>query len=243
MKAKDVMTSAVVTIPPDATLREAIERMVSCRISGMPVVGGDGKLVGMLTEGDLVRRTEMGTEAPRRRWLELLLGPASGADEYSRTHGLRVQDVMSPHVVTVGPGASLPQVVRLMEEHDIKRVPVVENDKVVGIVSRADLVTALMHQLAPASEEQGSDESIRRRIVAKMKREPWCPSHSLRVSVRDGVAVVDGMIFDERERRALHVLLERTDGVRAIEDRVVCVEPMSGTVIDQPPPGVQPVRH
>ena len=243
MKAKDVMTSAVVTIAPDATLREAIERMVSCRISGVPVVGRDGKLVGMLTEGDLVRRTEMGTEAPRRRWLELLLGPAAAADEYSRTHGLRVQAVMSPQVVTVGPGAPLPQVVRLMEEHDIKRVPVVENDKVVGIVSRADLVTALMHQLAPASAQQGSDESIRRRILATMKRESWCPSHSLRVSVHDGVATIEGMIFDERERRALHVLLERIDDVRAIDDRAVFVEPMSGTVIDAPNGGAEAVRR
>ncbi|HET9670636.1 MAG TPA: CBS domain-containing protein [Casimicrobiaceae bacterium] len=243
MKAKDVMTHAVVTVGPDATLREAIESMVSYRVSGVPVVDAGGKLVGMLTEGDLVRRIEMGTEGPRWRWLELLLGPASRADDYSRTHGLRVKDVMSADVVTVAPATPLWNVVQAMEEHSIKRVPVVESGRLVGILSRADLVAALAYQLAPPAEAPGSDETIRRRIVAAMKREAWCPSHSLRVSVRDGVAVVDGMIFDERERRALHVLLERTDGVRAIEDRVVCVEPMSGTVIDQPPPGVQPVRH
>jgi CBS domain-containing protein len=243
MKAEDVMTRAVVTIPPDATLREAIERMVSYRISGVPVADANGKLVGMLTEGDLVRRAEMGTEAPPRRWLALLLGPGSRADEYSRTHGLRVQDVMSPQVLTVGPGTPLAQIVRLMEEHAIKRVPVVEKDKLVGIVSRADLVAALMQQLAPASEVQGTDEAIRHRIVAAMKREPWCPSHSLRVSVHDGIARVDGMIFDDRERRALHVLLERIEGVRGIDDRVVSVEPMSGTVVDEPAGGVEPVKR
>ncbi|HET7135479.1 MAG TPA: CBS domain-containing protein [Casimicrobiaceae bacterium] len=243
MKTEDVMTRAVVTVGPDATLREAIERMVSYRISGVPVVDSSGKLVGMLTEGDLVRRTEMGTEAPRRRWLELLLGPGSRADDYSRTHGVRVRDVMSPNVVAAARDTPLHEIVRQMEEHAIKRVPVVEKGKLVGIVSRADLVAALAHHLAPGSETLVTDEAIRRRIVAAMKREAWCPSHSLRVSVHDGVARIDGMVFDQRERRALHVLLETMEGVRGIDDRVVCVEPMSGTVVDEPSGGVEPVQR
>jgi CBS domain-containing protein len=130
-----------------------------------------------------------------------------------------------------------------MEEHAIKRVPVVEKGKLVGIVSRADLVAALAHHLAPGSETLVTDEAIRRRIVAAMKREAWCPSHSLRVSVHDGVARIDGMVFDQRERRALHVLLETMEGGRGIDDRVVCVEPMSGTVVDEPSGGVEPVQR
>jgi CBS domain-containing protein len=243
MKAEDVMTRAVVTIAPDATLREAIERMVSYRISGVPVVDSGGKLVGMLTEGDLVRRVETGTEAPRRRWLELLLGPGSRADEFARTHGRRVRDVMTQDVITIEPSTPLPEVVRLMEEHAIKRLPVADKGTLAGIVSRADLVAALAHQLEPRRDAQASDEAIRRRAVAAMKRDPWSPSHSVRVAVHDGVVRVDGMIFDERERRALHVLLERIEGVRGVDDLVECVEPMSGTVIEEPRGGVDPVKR
>jgi CBS domain-containing protein len=241
MQAQDIMTRSVVTIRSDATLREAIGRMVSYRISGVPVVDGAGQLVGMLTEGDLVRRVETGTEPPRRRWLELLLGPGSRADEYARTHGRRVSDAMSRDVVTIAPDTALTELVRLMEEHAIKRIPVVDKARLVGIVSRADLVAALAHRLAPPGETHGSDASIRRRIVGAMKREPWCPSHSLEVAVRDGIVLLDGVIFDERERRALHVLVEGVDGVRGIDDRIVCVEPMSGVVVDQAPNGVMPV--
>jgi CBS domain-containing protein len=241
MQAQDIMTRAVVTIRSDATLREAIERMVSYRISGVPVVDATGQLTGMLTEGDLVRRVETGTEAPRRRWLELLLGPGSRADEYARTHGRRVSDVMSRDVVTVAPDTALADLVRLMEEHSIMRIPVVDMARLVGIVSRADLVAALAHRLDPRGEAHGSDASIRRRIVGEMKREPWCPSHSLEVEVRDGIVLLDGVIFDERELRALHVLVERVEGVRGIDDRVVCIEPRSGMVIEEAPDGVMPV--
>ena len=143
MKAKDVMTHCVVSIAPGAPILEAIGRMISHQVSGMPVIDADGKLAGMITEGDFLHRAETHTEAPRRRWLELLLGPGSPAEEYSRSHGRSVQDVMSPNVITVDAEAPLGEVVRLMEENAIKRIPVVEDGRVVGIVSRADLMAAL----------------------------------------------------------------------------------------------------
>ena len=221
MKAKDVMTHCVVGIAPEAPIRDAIARMISHQVSGMPVVDADGKLVGMVTEGDFFRRAEMHTEAPRRRWLELLLGPGADAAEYARSHGHAVRDVMSREVVTVGRETPLSEVVRLMEEHAIKRIPVLDDGRVVGIVSRADLMSALgEHLLRPKKVSPVDDESIRRAIVTEMKRQPWCPVQSLSVRVRKGFVDLNGTIFDEAQRRALRVLVENVQGVKGIHDHL-----------------------
>ena len=221
MKAKDAMTHCLVSIAPEAPIQDAIARMISHQVSGMPVIGADGKLVGMVTEGDFLRRGEMHTEAPRRRWLELLLGPGSDATEYARSHGHTVRDVMSPNVVTVGKETPLSEVVHLMEEHAIKRIPVLDDGRVVGIVSRADLMSALGEYLIkPKKVSPASDESIRRTIVTEMKRQPWCPVQSLSIRVRKGFVDLSGTIFDERQRRALHVLVENVQGVKGIHDHL-----------------------
>jgi len=231
MKAKDVMTHCLVSIAPGAPIRDAIARMISHQVSGMPVIGADGKLVGMVTEGDFFRRAEMHTEAPRRRWLELLLGPGSDAAEYARSHGRTVRDVMSPKVVTVGKETPLSEVVQLMEEHAIKRIPVVDDGRVVGIVSRADLMSALgEYLLKPRKPAPASDESIRRTILTEMKRQPWCPVHLLSVRVRKGFVDLNGTIFDERQRRALHALVESVQGVKGIHDHLG--ELTGGTISD-----------
>ena len=221
MKAKDIMTHCLVSIAPEAPIRDAIARMISHEVSGMPVIDADGKLVGMVTEGDFLRRPEMRTEAPRQRWLELLLGPGSDATEYARSHGHTVQDVMSPNVVTVGKETRLSEVVRLMEDHAIKRIPVIDDGRVVGIVSRADLMSAFGEYLIkPRKVSAVSDESIRRTIVTEMKRQPWCPAQSLSIRVRKGCVDLNGTIFDAAQRRALHVLVENVQGVKGIHDHL-----------------------
>ena len=240
MKAKDVMTHPAVTIAPEASIRTAIAIMIEHRISGLPVVDEDVGLVGILTEGDLLHRAETGTEAPRRRWLELLLGPGSSADEYARAHGRHVCDVMSTDVVTVERDAPLEDIVRLMEEHSIKRLPVVAGGRVVGIVSRANVIAALSEYLELAARKPMSDSEIQRRIVAQMKREPWCPSRGISVIVRDGWVRLEGAIFDERQRRALHVLVAGVIGVKGIDDQLAYVEPLSGALIQEQP--ANPVR-
>jgi len=225
MKAKDVMTHCLVSITPDAPIRDAIARMISHQVSGMPVIEKDGTPVGMITESDFLRRAEMHTEAPQRRWLELLLGPASVADEYSRSHGRTVKDVMSAELVTAGKETPLSEVVQLMEEHGIKRVPIVEDGRVVGIVSRADLMSALGELLLkPRSSAVPADEAIRRTVLSEMRKQPWCPVHAITVKVRDGVVELDGTIFDERQRRALAVLVENVDGVKRIRDLMTLQE-------------------
>jgi len=148
MNVSDVMTHGVVSIEPGASERDAIACMARCRVDALPVVDAAGTLVGMLTEGDLLRRVEMATEAARPRWLERLLAAGAGADDEARCHGRRVADVMTADVVTVGADAPLGEVMRLMETHGIRRLPVVADGRVVGIVSRADLVGALAACLA-----------------------------------------------------------------------------------------------
>ena len=137
MKAKDVMTPHVLSVAPDASISAAARLMLQNRISGLPVVDGSGKLVGMVTEGDFLRRTEIGTQRQRARWIEFLIGPGRLADEYSRSSGRSVSDVMTHD------DASLEDIVRVMERHHVKRVPVVEEGTVVGIVTRANLLHAL----------------------------------------------------------------------------------------------------
>jgi CBS domain-containing protein len=231
MKAKDIMTHCLVSIAPGAPILDAIARMISHQVSGMPVIDAKGKLVGMVTEGDFLRRAEIRTEAPRRRWLELLLGPGSPADEYARSHGHTVRDVMSREVITVGKETPLSEVVRLMEEHAIKRIPVVEDGRVAGIVSRADLVSALGQQLSRAKKvSPASDESLRRTILDQMRKQPWCPTPSLSIRVRKGVADLNGTLSAEQQRRALRVLVENIPGVKGVRDHLVLSEPASAAV-------------
>ena len=146
MKAAEIMSLGVATVRPDTTVSEAARTMLQFGVSGLPVIDTSGKLVGIVTEGDFLRRAEMGTERQRPRWLEFLLGPGRLAQEYVHSHGRKVEEIMTPDVVTVSEHTPLQEVVRLMETRRIKRVPVVSNTeahKIVGIISRANLVQAL----------------------------------------------------------------------------------------------------
>lgn len=232
MKAKDVMTHCLVSIAPDAPIEDAIARMISHQVSGMPVIDTEGKLVGMVTEGDFLRRAEMHTEAPRRRWLELMLGPGSEAAEYVHSHGHTVRDVMAPNVVTVGTEAPLKEVVDLMEQHAIKRIPVLADGRVVGIVSRADLMFALgAYLIKPKKGAPAGDEVIYRMIMTELKKQPWCPIQSLSIRVRNGFVDLVGTIFNEQQRRALHMLVKNVQGVKGIHDHLgdFVRGPISGT--------------
>jgi len=157
MKAKDVMTSPVVSVEPDTAVLQAVRIMLQRQISGLPVVRKDGRLVGVVTEGDFLRRAETGTERRRPRWLEYLVGPGRLADEYTRTHGRKVEDIMTAEPVTVAEDTALEEVVNLMEKRRIKRIPVLRGNEVVGIVSRANLLHALAgvaREIKPAFAEE-----------------------------------------------------------------------------------------
>jgi CBS domain-containing protein len=232
MNASDVMTRNILSVRPDTSVAEAIRLMLDNRISGLPVIDEAGRLVGILTEGDLLRRGETGTERHRPRWLEILMGPGRLADEYVRTHGRRVEEIMTRDLVTVTPETALEEVVGLMERRRIKRVPVIDGDALVGIVSRADLLRALAGVLEAEPAATSSDEEIHERIVTELAKVSWVPRDRVAITVANGVVNLDGVILDEKERQALRVAAENVPGVRAVEDHLVWVEPMSGTIMD-----------
>ena len=234
MNAPDVMTREILSVGPDTTVAEAIRTMLDNRISGLPVIDEAGRLVGILTEGDLMRRGETGTERQRPRWLEILMGPGRLAGEYVRTHGRKVDGIMTRDVVSVTPDTPLKEVVELMERRRIKRVPVLDGDVLVGILSRADLLCALLGALEEKPAPVTSDEEIRDRILAELARAAWVPRDGVTITVENGVVDLNGVILDEKERGALRVAAENAPGVRAVEDHLVWVEPVSGTVIDAP---------
>ena len=235
MKTSEIMSRPVLSIGPGASIRDAIRLMLEQRISGVPVVDGAGKLVGILTEGDLLRRGETGTERQRRPWLEFLLGPGRLAEDYVKTHGRRVEEIMTRHVVSIGPDTPVGELVQVMDSRRIKRLPVLDGDVLVGIVSRADLMAALARILDRDETLPAGDDAIREGVLAELRRAGgWAPRSGVAVTVKDGVVELNGAIFDEKERAALLVAAENVPGVKAVVDRLVWVEPVSGTVIEPP---------
>jgi CBS-domain-containing membrane protein len=221
-------------VRPDASVVTTAQLMLQKRISGVPVIDDRGNLVGIVTEGDFLRRAETGTGRRRPRWIEFFMGPGRLADEYVRLSGRKVSDVMTHEVQTVAPDAPLEQVVRLMERHNVKRLPVVDNGKVVGIVTRANLlhvVASFAGTIAPLSAE---DAAIRERLLAALKDQPWAPVTAVHVTVRNGVVALSGVITDERQREALRVAAENIPGVKDVEDNIVWVEPVSGIFVEAP---------
>jgi CBS domain-containing protein len=231
MKAKDIMTSPVITVTPDTTIVQAIRIMLLRRISGLPVTDPEGRLLGVLTEGDFLRRAETGTQRHRPRWLEFLTGPGRLADEYTRSHARKVSELMTPEPVTVTEDAPLHEIVELMEKRQIKRVPVVSKGQVTGIVTRANLLHALVGLYRQAEPSLPSDDgAIRSRLLAELAKEKWAPVALINPIVHDGVVEFFGSIMDERERKALIVAAENIPGVKAVRDHLAWVEPTSGLV-------------
>ena len=231
MKVEAVMSSPVAGIEPSASIADAAGLMLSRKISGLPVIGSNGELLGVVSEGDFLRRGELGTKRKRLRWLEFLVSPGKAADEYVHANGRRVSEVMSGEVVTTTRGASLEDAVELMTRHHVKRLPVVEGGKVVGIIARSDLLRALLRvEPAPDAAVVG-DEQIRRNVVAELTSQTWAGASMIRVKVDQGVVELSGVILDERERQAARVAAENVAGVKAVTDRLFWVEPLSGMVI------------
>ena len=220
MNAANMMTSPVVTIGPEASVRDAAWTMLTNRISAVPVLDGQGRLIGILSEGDLLRRAETGTQRRRSWWGMLGLGSEQLAAEFVKSHGRKVADVMSRNVITAHEDTPAPEIARLMETHGIKRVPIVEDGKLVGIVSRADFLTALtgVHQEATAAN--GDDAALRGVIIARLGRMPWFQPSIINVAVSDGNVELTGLADSDAQRRAVLIVVETTPGVRAVQDNM-----------------------
>jgi len=234
MIVADVMTRNVLSVSPDATIDEAARMMLERGISGLFVVDAKGDLAGIVTEGDLLRRDELGTERHRPWWLRMIVSPGRQAADFTRTHGRRVSDVMTEAVITVATDAPLEDVVEIMEENRIKRVAVVADKRIVGVVSRSDLLRALVGRSRSAAPVSTDDRTIRETIMDGLDNASWAPTTTLSVNVAGGVVDLWGTIMDEQERRAIRILAENTPGVTAVHDHLVFVEPYSGMVIEAP---------
>ncbi|MBN9511306.1 MAG: CBS domain-containing protein [Alphaproteobacteria bacterium] len=227
MKASDVMTGPVVSVTADTPISDLINLMLRTHISGVPVTEPDGTLAGIVTEGDLIRRAELGTQRKRGAWREFFTGTATLAEEYVRSHGTKVRDVMTTGVVAVSPETPLTEIADLMEERRIRRVPVVENNKAVGIVSRANLLRAWASQKPAAPTHSADDTAIRNALLAELGRQSWSRRPENSVIVTDGVVHLWGLAATEEEKRAIELAAERTPGVRAVQNHIVelSVEP------------------
>ncbi|MGM4902131.1 CBS domain-containing protein [Tardiphaga sp. 866_E4_N2_1] len=227
MRAHQIMTRKLVTVSPDASISEAARLMIDYHVSGLPVVDAAGKLVGIVTERDFLRRHEVGTQRRRPRWLEFVRGPSLQAIDYVREAGRKVHEIMTREVRTVTEETGLADIVDVMEKYHIKRVPVVQGDKLVGIVSRQNFVEAIADLMHDVSDVGSSDALIRRRIVAVLRHNEWTP-FGLDVRVKDGVVDIDGFITDENVRRAIVVAAENVAGVTRVNEHLCWVDPMSG---------------
>lgn len=219
LKANDIMYSAVVTATPDHTVQEAAALMVEHGVSGLPVVDKSGQLVGMVSESDLMRHVEAGTDHHRSWWLRALMGRESLAREYVKENARRVADVMTKTVITATPETAVRELAETLERNGIKRVPIVKDGKVVGIVSRANLLRALARgELSAEHRRSASDADLRESVIARIGAEPWARTALINVAVKDGAVTLSGIVDSIAEKRALRLAAELTGGVKAVED-------------------------
>jgi CBS domain-containing protein len=223
MKAKDIMTPVPVTIAPNASVMHAILLMLRHQISGLPVVAISGTLVGIVTESDFLRRRLAGNTVRCARWLELLIGSGKLADDYVQACGRKVYEIMSPEVFTAPEDASIADIAQIMERHRIRRVPIVCNQKLVGIITEADLVRAMARNTDDRETSVIDDASIRTRLTAELNRRGWSTSGLINVVVLNGVVQLWGVITEEEQRKAIRFAAENTSGAKAVEDHLMLV--------------------
>jgi CBS domain-containing protein len=220
MQAKDIMSSPVVTVTPDASVADVAALLLEKRISGVPVVDSAGQIAGIISEGDLLRRVETDTERHRPHWLEMLLGRSGDAGSFIKSHASRVGDVMSHDVIASYPEASLREIAELMERHGIKRVPIVDGGRLVGIVSRANLVQGLLADRSKPAAGSTGDDQIRDKLTDLLRGQAWIDLNRINIVVSGGIVQLWGTVIDDEQRRALTVAAESIAGVRSVEDHL-----------------------
>jgi CBS domain-containing protein len=221
MRAADVMTSEVITVGKDASVQGAARLMAEHGISAVPVVDRKRRVVGMVSEGDLLHRAETGTERRRSWWLEMVASTNQFAGEYVKSHSGSVKDIMTPDVISVTEETALADIAILLETNRIKRVPVLRDGRLVGIVSRANLVRALAMTIneRPTGAD-ADDQAIRDRLLNELKAQKWAEVSPANITVKDGVVHLWSSYYSDQEKRALVVAAESIPGVRRVEDHM-----------------------
>lgn len=223
MQAKDVMTRNVVSVQPETPVSEIAGLLLERRISAVPVVNPEGTLVGIVSEGDLMRRAETGTEGTRSWWLALFTAPEDTAANFVKTHGGHARDVMTRNVITAGEDTELSEIAELLERHHIKRVPIVRDGKPVGIVSRANLLHGLVSR-ERAPSPGGGDEAIRDAVM-KAVRETGAREEFINIVVSGGTVHIWGAVESVAEQNALRIAAENTAGVKEVIDHTGTMTP------------------
>jgi len=220
MQARDVMVSPVITVGKHTTVREVANILLKNRISAVPVVDNADKVVGIVTEGDLMHRAEAGTERAYSWWLHFLTDDATIAADYVKSHAAKVQDVMTSDVVTAAPETPLNEIATLLEERQIKHVPIVNKDgNLVGIVSRANLIQAVA-SASPKLEVTLPDSTIRQQLLDELKKHSWAHTLNLSVTVTNGIVDLWGCAESGEERKAIRVIAEAIPGVTLVNDHL-----------------------
>ena len=220
MHARDVMVSPVITVGKIATVRDVAKILLEKRISAVPVVDSVGRVIGIVTESDLMHRAEAGTEHPYSWWVHFLAGDATIAADYVKSHAAKVEDVMTSDVVTATPETPLHEIAALLEEHQIKRVPIVNKDgDLVGIVSRANLIQVVAGA-RPKLEMTLPDSTIRQKLLDELKKQSWAHTHNLNVTVTNGIVDLWGYAESGDQRKAIRVLAEAIPGVTVVNDHL-----------------------
>ncbi len=221
MRALDVMVHDVVTVRPDTDVIEAIKLLAEHDVSALPVLDADGNLVGMLSEADLIHRVEIGTEKHRPWWLEAVTGASTLAEEFAKSHGKRVGELMTTGGVAVSEETPLSEIAALFERERIKHVPVVKDGKLVGIASRANLIQALASVVGRIDHHDETDRQIRLDLLSRLQEQTWTDFGSRNITVGGGVVHLWGLVGSEAERKALLALAEGVLGVSRVTDEMI----------------------
>lgn len=226
MQARDVMTRHVVSVVPDTPVEQIARILLDHRISAVPVIDANGEVIGIVSEGDLMRRSESDTHGHSAWWLALLASRAERAEDFIEGHARKAAEVMTRPVITVDEETQLVEVADILERHRINRVPVVRENKLVGIVSRADLLRGLAAKVAgPKRPGEPDDETIRKALTERIRRETGVQERFLHIAVTAGIVHVCGVVRSEEERNAVRVAAESTAGVRGVEDHIDVLAP------------------
>jgi CBS domain-containing protein len=221
MRAIDVMVRDVVTVSPETDVAEAVKLLAEHDVSALPVVNATGNLVGVLSEADLIHRAEIGTEKHRPWWLEAVTGASTLAEEFAKSHGKKVGEVMTAGVISVTEETPLCEIAALFERKRIKRVPVVKDGKLVGIVSRSNLIQALASAAGRLDQHDETDRQIRLDLLSRLKDQKWTSFGDRNITVSNGVVHLWGLVGTEAERKALLALAEGAAGVSRVADEMI----------------------
>lgn len=221
MNASDVMVRDVITVGPEDDVSHAAKLLVDYDISALPVVDDGRHVIGILSEADLLRRDEIGTEKRRPWWVEAVTPASVLAMDYAKSHGQKVAEVMSEDVITATEDATLREIAALLEKHRIKRVPIVKDGKLVGVVSRANLIQALASTPAASQTDQEEDRAIRSELMDRLSKQPWTGFGERNIVVANGLVHIWGLVYSPEEHKALLALAEDVPGVKGVSDEMI----------------------